>query len=97
LIIKEIAPEAPIAHLSASALRSILYNEGNVTQALSNAANEIQRGKLNLEEMGLIEDLDEEPSPSSFWTDDINQNEADETNMKTNINSNQINQNNQHE
>jgi len=97
LIIKEIAPEAPIAHLSALALRSILYNEGNVTQALSNAADEIQRGKLNLEEMGLIEDIDSEPSPSSFWIDDNNQNKADETNMKTNINSNQINQNNQHE
>ena len=91
LLLKQIAPESPLAHLSTSSLRNILYNEGDVTQALSIAANTIEKDKLNLKVMGLIEDVDSDPS-TTFWANDNNDNndinKLDEIIINSNSNGN---------
>jgi hypothetical protein len=91
LLLKQIAPESPLAHLSTSSLRSILYNEGNVTEALSIAAKEIEKEQLDLKSMGIIEDVDSEPS-TAFWGDNNDNNDInklDEIIINTSSSSNQ--------
>jgi hypothetical protein len=77
LIIKQLAPESPLAHLSASALHNILYNEGNITQAFHHASDHISYNKRVLESLGLIED-----ETMNIWSaNDQNQDTIDK--MKT--------------